>query len=137
MATPTIASFTGTTTFTFATGCSWAATCTFTNVNLRRNDKDALIGTYTCQSNGTVTQLWDETAGTLTVIQGDNASVVTPTGFNIHENEFTAELIVDPVIWTTFDNRYELSEPGNARLNATIVAVIEFDSSNTAPVIAA
>jgi len=129
-----ISSFSGSLTLQATTGCTLSGNATFTAINLERNDKDALIGTFGFVSDGSWDITWDETGSGPTVIEGDNANVTTPSGFNIHANAWTANIEVDQITWTTFDSRWKNNKPGNAVVVGTIVGVVEFDSANTQPV---
>ena len=124
-----IANFKGALTLQAATGCTLNGNALFTAVRMERNDKDAMVGTFQFVSDGSWDITWDETGAGATVIEGDNASVTTPSGFNIHENTWIANIEVDQVRWTTFDSRWENNKPGNARITGTIVGVVEFDAS--------
>ena len=127
-----IPNFEGAAVFTATLGCTISGNFVF-SVDFDRTDKEAMIVTYNVESDDAVSSLWDESGSGPTVIQGDGASVTTPAGFNIHENQWTLSLDVDRVKWTTFDSRWDRTKPGNARVTGSIVGVVEFDAANTQP----
>ena len=116
------------------TGCTITCNSTFTVAAFDRTDKEFMTVTLNFVSDGEVTFTWDETGSGPTDIQGNNASVTTPAGFNLHQNQWTASLNVDLATATFFDSRWKSNKPGNGELTGTIVGVVRFDAANTEPV---
>jgi len=135
MAIPDIGSFNGEIILQAFTGCTLTFNATITQVSLDRTDKEAMVGTFTFVSDGDPTSIvWDESGAGPTVIQGLNAAVTMPAGFNLTENAWQATIDVDAVTWSEFISFWERNKPGNARINGTITGLVQFDAANTQPV---
>jgi hypothetical protein len=134
MAIPDIASFNGAITLTAFTGCTLTFNATITQVSLERIDKETMIGTYTFVSDGDPTSIvWDETGSANLAINGLNAAVSMPSGFNLGHNAWTATVDVDPIEWSKFVSYWKNNKPGNASINGTVSGVVEYDNANTEP----
>lgn len=134
MAIPDIANFYGPVTLQWTTGCTLQFNATI-SATIDRQDKAATVITLDFTSDGDITALvWDETGAGPTVVEGENASVILPAGFNLSEQSFTANIEVDRTTWATMASRWERNRPANGRITGTIVGVVSFDAANTEPV---
>lgn len=133
MAVPDIANFFGSITLQATVGCTLQFNAVL-DISLSRIDKDAMTATINFTSDGAITDVvWDESGSGPTTIQGLNAVVTLPSGFNLDANEWNANIEVDRVTWNSFATFQENNKVGNSRITGTIVGLVQFDAANTEP----
>lgn len=134
MAIPDIENFRGSITLTAQTGCTIQFDALIEQVNLDRTDKEAMVGSFAFVSDGDPTAVvWDETGPTATTIEGLNADVTMPAGFNLDKNAWVATINSERVTWATFASFWKNNKPGNAEITGTVTGVVQFDAANTQP----